>query len=522
VIPFALAAIGMCVIAPSTADAAPNLLNGCKSSTTPGAEMGHYPAWPGVQSYLRVACIFNHSTAGSGDFVSSTFTIHDFANVNYHNGAARSITFSGGGGIGTTSFTTADCRGLAAAVNRGITGTGIPTRAFVTSFTGGCAPGGTVNLNRPLTAQAAGTYLVENSSVRSVTDATLSAVSPHVTSLTANFTAADTGLSFTGTNVGNGVTMTFLSATTADLSVAPTAGASQVVTIGGTLDGSGTPTAGVSTTRTFNDGTFGGGGTTITSTTPRFFVSDIGLRVAGTGITQPCFITARTNTVATLSSACNDNSAGLKTVTIGEPTRTAPVNTDTVFNQGVQLPLNPTLVAGSAPCTADESAGFGIEGTWLNPGSFVGGAFATQPASTKAIGEILVTTSVITYGGYILEIPGGLGIDPLIGAYHFNVVFPNVPTGLALCPSTATSPGLGFSIGVNATTVSQAAIPTGVGRPGTAQLRSTRASTGATAFTVFITDDINGAGVNWTGSEFNRFCSLPAPPAVIDFTCGDG
>jgi hypothetical protein len=355
-----------------------------------------------------------------------------------------------------------------------------------------------------------------------VTDATLSAVSPHVTSLTANFTAADTGLSFTCTNCGNGVTMTFLTATTADLSVAPTPGAAQNVTIGGTQDGSGTTTTGISTTRTFNDCTFGGGGTTITSTTPRFHVSDIGLKVAGTGITQPCFITARTNTVATLSSACNDNSAGLKTVTIGDPTRTAPVSTDTVFNQGVQLPLNPTLVAGSAPCTADEPAGFGIEGTWLNPGSFVGGAFATQPAGTKAIGEILVTTSVITYGGYILEIPGGLGIDPLIGGYHFNVVFPNVPTGLALCPSTATSPGLGFSIGINATTVSQASIPTGVGRPGTAQLRSTRAATGATAATVYITDDINGAGVNWTGSEFNRLCTLPAPPAVINFTCGDG
>jgi hypothetical protein len=301
----------MCVIAPAASANTPNLLNTCKAAgagdITPGAEMGHYPAWPGSQSYLRVACIFNHSTAGSGDFVSSTYTIHDFSNVSYHNGAARTITFSGGGGIGATSFTTADCRGMAAAVNRGITGTGIAVRTFVTSFTGGCAPGGTVNLNKALTAQAAGSYLVENSSVRNVTDATLAAVSPMVTSLTANFTAADTGLSFSGTNVGNGVTLTFLTATTADLSVAPTPGAAQNVTIGGTLDGSLTPTTGVSTTRTFNDGTFGGAGTTITSTAARFFVSDIGLKVAGAGITQPCFITARTNTVATLSSACNDN-----------------------------------------------------------------------------------------------------------------------------------------------------------------------------------------------------------------------
>src|SRR5262245_21699814 len=96
VIPFALAALGMIVIAPS-AGAAPNLINSCKNSGTPGAEMGHYPAWPGSQSYLRISSIFNHSTGGSGDFVSSTFTIHDSSNVRYHNGAARTFTVSVGG-----------------------------------------------------------------------------------------------------------------------------------------------------------------------------------------------------------------------------------------------------------------------------------------------------------------------------------------------------------------------------------------------------------------------------------------
>jgi len=146
VIPFALAAIGMCVIAPAANAATPNLLNTCKAAgpggtdITPAAEMGHYPAWPGSQSYLRVACIFNHSTGGSGDFVSSTFTIHDFSNVVYHNGAARTVTASGGAG---TTITTADCRGMAAFVNRGITGTNVAARTFVTSVTGGCAPGGT-------------------------------------------------------------------------------------------------------------------------------------------------------------------------------------------------------------------------------------------------------------------------------------------------------------------------------------------------------------------------------------------
>ena len=125
VIPFALAAIGMCVIAPSAANAAnPTSQYGCKAAVrqvrTAGAEMGHYPAWPGSQSYLRIACIFNHSTGGSGDFVSSTYTIHDFANVVYHNGAARTITASAMAG-GNRPSPRRTAGGMAAWVNRGIT-----------------------------------------------------------------------------------------------------------------------------------------------------------------------------------------------------------------------------------------------------------------------------------------------------------------------------------------------------------------------------------------------------------------
>src|SRR5262245_44130429 len=95
VIPFAMAAIGMLVVSPAANANTPNVKNGCEASTTAGAELGHYPAWPGDQSYLRVACIFSHTPqgpAGPGDFVSPTFTIHDFANVTYHNGAGRTMT----------------------------------------------------------------------------------------------------------------------------------------------------------------------------------------------------------------------------------------------------------------------------------------------------------------------------------------------------------------------------------------------------------------------------------------------
>ena len=179
-------------------------------------------------------------------------------------------------------------------------------------------------------------------------------------------------------------------------------------------------------------------------------------------------------------------------------------------------------MAGSPNCNRDESSGFGIEGTWVNPGSFFTGAlgFATQPPGTKAIGEILFTTSVIKFGAYVIEVPAA--VDPLVAAAHYNLVFPNVPTTLALCASTATSPGLGFSVGVNGTTVSQAALPTGTGRPGTAQLRNTKASTTGSNSTIFLTDDVSGPGVKWTGSEFNRLCSIPAGTPDINFVCGDG
>jgi len=509
----------MLVVAPSASANTPNLSNGCKASTTPGAEMGQYPAWPGSQSYLRVACIFNHSTGGTGDFVSSTYTIHDFGNVVWHNGAARTITNTAAIAVGATTFTATDCTSATGFVNRTISSTvagGLDVQSFVTSISGACL----VTLNRPTVgAIPAGTsFRIDNAISRAVDDATVSTVAPNITSLKANFTAADNGLSVTGSDIPNGATLTVVSATQANVSIAPTApSAAATVTFGGSLDNTVGP---ITTTRTVNDAT--STATTISSPAAKFQPSDIGLKVSGPGITQPCYIASRVVLTATLSSACATANATAHVVTIGDPTVTAPAVTDTVLNQAVQLPLDPGLVAGSPNCNRDESSGFGIEGTWLNPGSFFTGAlgFATQPPNTKAIGEVLFTTSVIKFGAYVIEMPNAT--DPLIGVPHYNLVFPNVPTTLALCASTPTSPGLGFSVGVNGTTVSAAALPSGTGRPGTAQLRNTKASTTGSTTTIFITDDVNGPGVKWTGSEFNRICGIAAGTPDINFVCGDG
>jgi hypothetical protein len=498
--------------------------SGCKATTTSGAGMGHYPAWPGSQSYMRVACIFNHSDGGTGDQTSATFTIHDFANAVYHNGAARTVTVAAAPAPVAGSFTVTDCTSATGFVNRELSGTGVPARAFVKSISGACLV--TVS-DATFVATVGASYTIDNAATRTVTNATLTPGTPagtctttpdQITSATANFTAADTGLSVTGTNIPDGSTITFVNATTVNVSTCPpgpnqiTAGTNQNVTFGGTIESTNTRTVNDAVSTVTNQ---------ISSASAGFQASDVGLKVTGTGITQPCYIATRnTGALVTLSSACATINAGPYTVTVGDPTATAPVATDTVLNQGAQLPLNPSLVAGSQPCAANEATGFGAEGTWLNPGSFVGGTFATQPAGTDAVGEILFKTSVINYGAYVVQMKAAS--DPLIGAAHFNIVFPNVPTSLALCPSTATSPGLGFSIGLNATTVSQAAIATGVGRPNTAQVRSTRASTTGSTSTIFITDDVNGAGVKWTGSEFNRVCIIPAGPPVINFACGAG
>jgi len=511
VIPFALAALGMIVIAPAASAATPVDISGCKASTAPGAEMGHYPAWPGSQSALRVACIFN-AKVGDADanpyLVSSKFTIHDFSNVQYHNGAARTVTGTTAGSTLTITGSTAD---LGTYVNRPISGPGLAQRQFVKSIVGAVA-----TLSEPVaTAQGtAQSFKIDNSNTRSVNDGVTNATTT-ITSAKANFTLADNGLSVTGTDIPDGTTMTFVNATTATLSAAATASnVAQVLTFGGTQD---VITGKINSTRTANDGTMTA--TTINSPAAGFQPSDIGLPVNGSGITQPCFIHTIAGATATLSSACaTAGGAGAGVFTIGDPTVTAATNGESALTQQVQLDLSPALVAGSGPCSADESEGFGIAGTWLNPGSFVGGGFATQPAGTKAIGEIQFKTSVITYGAYVIERKAATAGDP-IGAVHYDIVFPNVPTTIALC-SSATSPGLGFSIGIPATTPSVAGLGTGVGRPGTAQLRSTRASTTGAVTTIFITSD---DGIHtWAGSEFNRLCGIPAGTPDVNFVCGDG
>jgi hypothetical protein len=552
----------------SPAEAAFPANPGCKATTTAGALIGHYPAWNGTQSSLFVACVFRSedpSPPGVSD-VSSKWSIHDFVNAVYHQGGARTVTVAGAPAPAptATTFTITNCVGMTTAPNawknRGIakiTGTGtLPARTALKSITAACL----VTLNKPAAPVlgVGATLKVENSNVRQIGDGVIVAGTNHVCSATeANFDAtaqpsnqSDLGLSISGTQIPSPgpiptITGTFVGAPcpagvsgatfSGPPAIACPAGVPAanclVVTIGGTQDNQSVNHA--STTRTVNDATYGAI-TTITSPAARWRNTDIGCPVYGNGagFSPTAYITAIAGTTATISPT-NGGTAGTHIVTICDPSLTAPTDGEGVLTQGVQLDLSPALVAGTGPCD-DVPAGFTLQGTWTNPTNpvgatpWIGGVFATQPAATRAIAQIQFDTAAITYAAYIVERSLDLAADPTmpftnpIGPSHYQIVFPNVPTSLALCLS-ATSPGIGYTVVVQGSTPDVAGLATGTGRPGTAQTRSLRAQDCSVACTsigyVRSDDTAVGAPTNWVGSEFERLCSY-TDPVTIGFKCG--
>ena len=106
----------------ATFDLSTPAVGGCKGTTTAGAEMGMYPAQPGAQSGLRVACRFD--TAAGESVAPVAFTVHDFDVAKFHNGSARTVSTTGAIASGATTFTVASFAGTAGWVNRPITTVG--------------------------------------------------------------------------------------------------------------------------------------------------------------------------------------------------------------------------------------------------------------------------------------------------------------------------------------------------------------------------------------------------------------
>ena len=490
--------------------------SGCNAATTPAGQISSYPAWGRSRSSLRVACVFEHNT--TEDDVTTQFTIHDFKNVLWHNGAARTVTTAATVGAGATTFTITDCTDLTGWVNRGITtadnSAGMASGAFVKSISAGCV----VTLKGATTATLpANTKLkIENSNPRTLVDASFTGGGNVLTSAAANFTTVDTNLSLAGTQVPLGVTITVLTSSTAQLNGGATFTGSgsftnQTISIGDTYQST--------DARTVDDASIGGGGTTITSTAAKFDTStaqnDVGLQVYGTGITEPCYIASTTATVATLSSACA--SPGSR-VTIGDPSATAPQNGEPVADLGFQAAVNPTFDPLAPPCADNIAQQFHIAGTWVNPGSFASTTATSQPASTKAIGAIEFRVGTLTVPAFVVETPP-TG-DGLIGALHDNITFRSAPWFL-ICGASASSIGMSFSLGIAGSTPAQIATSTNSGRPGTKQLRLTEdnAETGSTT-TAYFTSDAGPTLVD-TG-QYHRLCLIPAGPPTVGFQCGTG
>jgi hypothetical protein len=505
--------------------------SGCNASNVPAALISWYPANPGAQSALKVACRFNNQTGASQ--VSPSFTIHDANVAQYHNGASRTVTVSAASS-GATSLTASPSitgTGLGTWVNRVITGPGLAPRTFVTSIAGD-----TLNLSRPTAAAISGgtSYRVENAAgARSVDDATSS--SPDLlNSSQANFTAGDVGLSVTGTGIPANTTILAVNTPTqAQLSSSFTL-TGPTVSIGGTLLSTSTrQVTGASITSTVR----------INSTIAAWASSDVGLEVSGvcdqvTDTTSDDYtIPAGTYILTTPSGANADTTGGLTAgqtgcnLTVGDPNGNAPADGEVAAQKGLQLDLSPSLVPGSNACADDQPEGIALTGTWRNPGSFAGsGVTNRQPgptesdpggAATKAVGQILFDTSVADYSAFIVERRALTPGDP-IGVVHYDVVFPFVPTGLALCPTTSTSPALGMSLTILSATGGQAALPTGTGRPGTGQLRSILPSaSGGYTSTAYVRSD--SAVLFSPSSAFQRVCAYPTGlPNPINFQCGPG
>ncbi|MEQ1785540.1 MAG: hypothetical protein ABL966_00695 [Acidimicrobiales bacterium] len=520
-----------------TVIAPPTITSGCKNTQNQSAEMGHYPADPGSQSSLKISCLFESDIDSPAYMVPSGVTIHDFENAGYHNGAARTLTNAAAVSVGDPSIQVgaADGATLTSWVNRAITGPGIAPRTFVTSITSG----GQVNLSELTVAAVAigtGTYKVDNAAgSRSLDSATLTGGATSITTTpgvgtSARFTLADVGLSVSGTRIPAGTTIAGVTdADTATMSN-PANGAgtftAQVLTIGGTMQ--------VTNARQVDDATRDQTLQRVTSLVAKIATSDVGLPIYGTGIAPGAVVTSIVNAALgrmAIGGPCaplcvTSTSAVPQVVRIGDPTGTATADGDTALTVGAQMDIAASLVPGSQACAEQEPEGFQMVGTYYNPGAFQSPLFgSTAPAGVRVIGQIVFDMATPSdFAGYIVQRGALASGDPVL-AEHYDVVFPSLPFTVGMCgaatpPDTGySSPGLGVSMTILGQTASQARLVSGVGRPGTAQLRALGESTTGYSTTVFLQST---AGPTLApAANFNRLCAYPATNEVR-FTCGNG
>ena len=495
----ALAVTTVLTVAPRPASAA----------ITSTCDISQFPAIAATQSQLQFSCLFTNSANPLLNELSSNFTFHDFANAQYHQGAARRATVTAASASGGLTITAAAGNFTLFDRNRPVSGTGIAPRAFISSITPTVA---TLNIAHTAAVPIGTVVTIENTNARSVVNG-VTVAGLTVTSATANFNSADVGRSITGTPIPDGKTIASVTnATTVVMSAgaSATAATAQTITIGATQARTSTRTV-LGATKTT---------TVITSTAAAFGPSDTGMpvscAVAGCGLAANSRITAVAGNTATIAPAAV--AGGAFNVVIGAPSPTAPTNGSAMMQLATSLDLSPTLVAGSGACGTNRPEGFSLQGVWQNPGSFVTtGVLGAQPAG-QVIAQVLFATSVTRFAGYIVQVPAGTAGDPQTAA-HYDIVFPFLPTALAKCPAP-NAVNVATSFEVLAVTASQNNIPTGIGSPSTAQVRYLAPNFGAAISTVATLRSNAAAPANWS---FTRTCAIAglSPVAVTGFSCGN-
>jgi hypothetical protein len=250
---------------------------------------------------------------------------------------------------------------------------------------------------------------------------------------------------------------------------------------------------------------------TITSTLAGagFGAADIHLKVTMLPGPTTSTIATQGGTTATLVSpdVCPSTTT---TIVIGESSGSTPNNTSMAL-LGATINLNPSLVASQDDCNTGTFDGFAVGAKWQDPGSY--GSGLGLPPETS-IGQVLFPTSVISFAGYVVAKPTG---DSTQVGGHYDFVFPNLPTTLALCPNTANSITLGFQPTVLA---GPKFVPTGSGNPSSPSIRTIGPQVGTFGQKIVLKS--GAAHVIATLSPTGCAITAANTPGATALACGDG
>jgi hypothetical protein len=423
------------------------------------------------------------------------------------NGSIRTVA-DGATTSASTTVTSATANFQPGDAGRILSGTNIPNYDAIATVNS------TTNVTLTTAATATGTAQTLTvgageftSSTRQLSDAQISSGSTTLTSASANFQASDVQLPVTGCGIPAGDYVTAVTnPTTATLNAAATLTRPISVADGATTSGS----------------------AVVTSATAGFTTAcDADKGISGTGIPAGAYIKTVTN-ASTVTISANATATGTSlaltetpgdTVVVGAPSATAPTNGDQVSNVQTTLTLSPALVKGADPCAAGHPSGETIDGGWYNPGSYQANTLALAPTNVPAnsIAEIVYPTSVVSFDGYIVNVQAGT-VGEQDAAAHTDIVLPFVPTSLALCSGLVTPPaaqGIGSIFNFEGSALSQQKVPTGVGRPSSADIRGVNGLGAGVPSVVGEAWLINGKGA----SPYHGNCTTNFPAAIGDKPC---